>query len=170
MIDAEVARLRKLRNMALRVRAVAAIVSAHPTMQRPTVAVSAVIAWRLTRVVSGRLRAHPNLSFQQGPSSLRYFFHRALAIVIGTTARYRNRLLRAYTVQLQYLARELDDTRALTWDQDWSDTLGRAQRQLRRSIQELGGPADTAALAASSGANGRPVGAAAISDWPYLAI
>ena len=79
MIDAEVARLRKLRNMALRVRAVAELFSADPGMGHPTIAPSALIAWRVARVVSGRLRAHPNLAIQQDPSSLRYFFDRAFA-------------------------------------------------------------------------------------------
>src|SRR5271169_4755612 len=171
MIDAEVTRLRKLRNMALRVRAVAENFSAEPTMQHPMIALSAVLAWRLARVVSGRLRAHPNLNFQQEPSGLRYFFDHAVAYAIGATARYRSRMLRAYTAQLQYLARELDDTRALTWDQDWSDTLGRAQRQLHRSIQELGGSANAAVNAGSRAANGRPLDDGAMAaDWPYLAI
>jgi hypothetical protein len=170
MIDAEVARLRKLRNVALRVRAVAEMFGAEPTMQHPTIVPSAMIAWRVARVVSGRLRAHPNLTFQQGPSSLQYFLDRAAAFVIGTTARYRSRMLHAYTAQLQYLARELDDTRALTWDQDWSDTLGRAQRQLHRSIQELGGTADTAASAAWRTAERARGDAAIATDWPYLAI
>jgi hypothetical protein len=170
MIDAEVARLRKLRNMALRVRAVAEMFSADPGMQHATISPSAVIAWRVARVVSGRLRAHPNLSFQQGPASLRYFLDRAAAFVIGATARYRSRMLRAYTAQLQFFARQLADTRALTWDQDWSDTLGRAQRQLHRSIQELGGTADTAASPAWRTANGSRGKTAITADWPYLAI
>lgn len=170
MIDADVARLRKLRKMALRVRAVAKMFSAKPSMQHSTIAPSAIIAWRVARVVSGRLRAHPNLAFQQDPSSLQYFLDRAAASVIATTARYRRRMLRAYTAQLQNLARELDDTRALTWDQDWSDTLGRAQRQLYRSIQDLGGTADTALSAARRTAERARGDAAITTDWPYLAI
>jgi hypothetical protein len=170
MIDADVARLRRLRNLALRARAVAGMVNAEPTTQQHTIALSALIAWRLVRVVSGRLRAHPNLAYQQDPSSLRYVLDRASAIVIGAAARSRSRVLRAYTAQLQYLARELDDTRALTWDQDWSDTLGRAQRQLHRSIEELGGTTRAASAALRSRIGGPLVHEALSSDWPYLAI
>jgi hypothetical protein len=69
----------------------------------------------------------------------------------------------------------LEDTRALTWDQDWSDTLGRAQRQLRGLMQQL--PAVPRAaerrIAANSrlSVNGRRLDDVAIpNDWPYLAF
>jgi hypothetical protein len=174
MIDTEVMRLRKLRNMALRVRAVAAVLGTECTAQQRTIAMSALVSWRVARLVTGRLWAHPNLSYQNGPPRIRGMLDRAVAFAIGA-ARNRGHALRAYAVELQNLARELDDTRALTWDQDWSDTLGRAQRQLRGLMQEL--PAVPRAaerrIATNSrlSANGRRLDDVAIpNDWPYLAF
>jgi hypothetical protein len=164
MIDAEVARLRKLRNRALRVRALAEVLDAHRPSANRTIALSALISWRVARVVTGRLRAHPNLSYQQEPSRIHSWFDRADVFLIGTTARYADRGVRVYAAELQCLAREVDDTRALTRDQELSDTLGRAQRQFRRLLQELGGAPDNAALPRLD-TNPRPA-----ADWPYLAI
>jgi hypothetical protein len=175
MIDTEVMRLRKLRNLALRVRAVAAVLGTECTTQRRTIAMSALVSWRVARAVTGRLWAHPNLSYQKGPHRIRHMLDHAAACIIGATARHRGHASRAYAAQLQNLARELEDTRALTWDQDWSDTLGRAQRQLRGLMQQL--PAVPGAaerqIASNSrlSANGRPLDDVAIpNDWPYLAI
>ena len=178
MIDAEVARLRKLRNMALRVRALAEVLSTGRAGENLAIAMSRVVSWRVVRVVTGRLRAHPNLSYQNGPSRLRYGFNRAFAFLIGTTARYRRRGERLYAAQLQCFVRQLDDTRALTWEQELSDTLGRAQRQIRRLMQELAGAPDGTATPAASridagsrlASSGRPRGEAIETDWPYLAI
>ena len=175
MIDTEVMRLRKLRNMALRVRAVAAVLGTECKTQQRTLAMSALVSWRVARAVTGRLWAHPNLSYQKGPHRIRLMLDRAVAFVIGATARHRGHGLRAYAAQLQNLARELEDTRALTWDQDWSDSLGRAQRQLRGLMQQL--PAVPRAaerrIVANPrlSANGRRPDDVAISnDWPYLAF
>ena len=179
MIDADVMRLRQLRNMALRVRAVAAVLGTECTTQQSAIATSALVCWRVARLVTGRLWAHPNLSYQKRPHRIRHMLDRAVAFLIGATARNRGRALRAYAAQLQNLARELDDTRALTWDQDWSDTLGRAQRQLRGLMQQLPAvPSRTARvaerrIAASSrlSSNGRRLDDVAIpNDWPYLAF
>jgi hypothetical protein len=178
MIDTEVARLRKLRNMALRVRALAEVLGADRPGENPAIAMSRVISWRVVRVVTGRLRAHPNLSYQNGPSRVRCGVNRAFAFLIGTTARYRRRAERLYAAQLQCLVRQLDDTRALTWEQELGDTLGRAQRQIRRLMQELAGAADSTATPALSridtnpqlASSGRARGDAIESHWPYLAI
>ncbi len=179
MIDAEVMRLRKLRNVALRVRAIAAVLSTECTTQQRTIAMSALVSWRVARLVTGRLWAHPNLSYQKGPHRIRYMLDRAVAFAIGATARYRGHALRAYAAELQILARELDDARALTWDQDWSDTLGPAQRQLRGLMQQLPAvPSRTARVAerriaenSRLSANGRQLDDVAIpNDWPYLAF
>jgi hypothetical protein len=164
MIDAEVARLRKLRNRALRVRALAEVLNADRLGRDRPIALSALIAWRVARVVTGRLRAHPNLSYQQGPSRIRSWFDRADVFLIGTTARVADRGVRVYAAELQWLARELDDARALTRDQELSDALGRAQRQFRRLLQELAGAPDHAALPRLD-TSSRPA-----TDWPYLAI
>ena len=55
MIDTEVMRLRKLRNMALRVRAVAAVLGSECKTQQRTLAMSALVSWRVARAVTGRL-------------------------------------------------------------------------------------------------------------------
>jgi hypothetical protein len=179
MIDTEVMRLRKLRNMALRVRAVAAVLSTECTTQQRTIAISALVSWRVARLITGRLWAHPNLSYQKGPHRIRHLLDRAAAVVIGATLRHRGHAVRAYAAQVQNLARELDDTRALTWDQDWSDTLGRAHRQLRGVMQLLPAVASPTARVAERRiatnsrlpANGRRLDDVAISnDWPYLAF
>jgi hypothetical protein len=177
MMDTEVARLRKLRNMALRVRALAEVLSPDGPGENLAIATSRVISWRVVRVVTGRLRAHPYLSYRNGPSRVRCGFNRAFAFLIGTTARYRRRAERLYAAQLQCLVRQLDDTRALTWEQELSDTLGRAQRQIRRLVQELAGAPNTATHAlpridtnSRLASSGRARGDAIETDWPYLAI
>jgi len=167
MIDAEIARLRKLRNRALRVRALAEVCGSERPGGNRAMAASAIIAWRVIRVVTGRLRAHPYLSYQNGPSRTRCWFNACVAFLIGPLARHRGRGVRMFAAQLRCFARELDDARSLSWEQDWSDTLGRAQRQLRRSMRELAGAPDTATHAAS---NARTRGDAMPSDWPYLAF
>ncbi len=84
--------------------------------------------------------------------------------------------MHAYAARLQCLLRDLDDTRALTWDPHLSDTLGRAQMQMRRLLQELAGTQQAAAPAVmpridTTSTNGRTLGDVAIAtDWPYLAI
>jgi|SRR5271170_2503302 len=176
MTDAKVMRLRKLRDTALRVRALAEALGSDPRAENPVIAVSAVISWRVARVITGRLRAHPNLSYQKGPGQLRYFFIRAAAMLVAAAARYRDRVLPAYASQLQCLARELADTRALIWEPDWGDTLGRAQRQIRQATQDIGGASDRAAPSRADAdvllsSNERARGNAGIAaDWPYLAI
>ncbi len=176
MIDAEVLRLRRLRNRALQVRAVARILGRDRTPPNRPLAVSALISWRVARVVTGRLRAHPNLRYQKGPGRLRCWFNHAAAFLITATARGREGGLHAYAARLQCLLRDLDDTRALTWDPHLSDTLGRAQMQMRRLLQELAGTQQAAAPAVmpridTPSTNGRTLGDVAIAtDWPYLAI
>jgi len=179
MIDAEVVQLRKLRKMALRVRALAEGVGAQRSPQQGAVAMSALLSWSVARVVTGRLRGHPNLSCQKGPNRIRNMLNRAVAFLGGATDQYRGRALRAYATELHHLAREMADMRALTWDQDWSDTLGRAQGRLQGLMQQLPAvPSRSIWLAerridASSrpGANGRQLSDVGIcNEWPYLAF
>jgi len=171
MSDAKVVRLRKLRDTALRVRALAGHLGTDQRAENRSIVISAVISWRVARVISGHLRAHPNLSYQKGPSPIRYLLIRVAALLTGTTARYRGRALAVYAAQLQCLARELADTRALIWEPDWGDTLGRAQRQLRQTIQEVAGVSDHSAPLLPSRSHERAAANAGIAaDWPYLAI
>src|SRR5580698_5859088 len=136
MIDAEVLRLRKLRNVALRARALAKILDSD-SQEQSVFARSAVICWTIARVASGRLRAHPYLSYQQGPSRLRDLADGVLASLVAMNAGRRRRRLSTYAQELRNVTREVDDARALTWSPDLSDALGRMQVQMRRLTNEL---------------------------------
>jgi hypothetical protein len=179
MIDAEVLRLRKLRNVALRARALAKVLDSDSTQEQSAFARSAVICWTIARVASGRLRAHPYLSYQQGPSRLRDVADGLVASLVAMSARRRNRTVNVYAQQLQTVAHEVDDVRALTWSPELSDALGRMQIQLRRLAHEL----DLDALGESGIAmlpRAKAMARAATSNsleeitadtgWPYLAI
>jgi hypothetical protein len=168
MNDAEVARLRELRNVALRVRALAKGLGRDPTVEDPVFTKSAVLCWNIARIATGRLRAHPYLRYQKGPSLVRSWCDRIGASATAMLARYQGRSLVVHAAELQLLARELDDARALTWSPDLSDALGRAQWRMWRLVGELhvaeprehaiGEALRTEAKAGDSG------------DWPYLAI
>jgi hypothetical protein len=176
MIDAEVLRLRKLRNMALRARALAQVLQSDRDC---VFAKSAVICWGITRIVTGHLRAHPYRSYQQGPSRVRDLWVRMVVHARGFMASQR-RPLHLYGAELQSVARELDDVRALTRSADLSDALGRWQNQIRGLVKELDSAtrAETAALMPPRmetnlrvETGNRTAGAVAMaSDWPYLAI
>jgi len=71
MIDAEVLRLRDLRNMALRARALANSLDSGSLADDSVLARSAVTCWTIARIATGRLRAHPYLSYQKEPGQLR---------------------------------------------------------------------------------------------------
>ena len=177
MIDAEVMRLRKLRNVALRARALAKALESDCTDHR-VFAESAVNCWTIARIATGRLRAHPYLSYQQGPSQLREFADRAIASMAAFTARRQNRRFSCYAPELQGVAREVADVRALTWSADLSDALGRAQLQLRRLAQQLDAGAQHEVGAVSTPriktvraeAGGVLEEIATETNWPYLAI
>src|ERR1700685_652410 len=91
MIDTEVIRLRRLRHPDLRGRAIAAALDSDPAGRGSVFSASAQICWRIARVVTGRLRAHPYLSYQRGPSELRAVSHHVSATILGAIARYRGR-------------------------------------------------------------------------------
>ena len=180
MIDAEVARLRELRNVALRVRALAKGLDGNRAIENSVFTKSAVLCWNIARVATGRLRGHPYLSYQKGPSPVRSCSDRVAARAIGLLARYQGRSLNVQAAELQLLARELDDARALTWSPDLSDALGRAQMRMRRLIGELhvAAPSERRNSTASRtqaqvkiAAKENPPGDIGVaSDWPYLAI
>jgi hypothetical protein len=139
---------------------------------------SAVSCWRIAGVITGRLRAHPYLSYQRGPSELRGVYGRLIAGLLAGIARYRGRGLETISRELQRVARELDDARALTLSSDLSDALGRSQKQIRTLIKELdadarneaGSREDTVARAAARTGNGRDDAGSVAANWPYLAI
>jgi hypothetical protein len=187
MIDTEVMRLRRLRNTALKARALAAALDAaldsDPARRSSVFSRSAVTSWRIARVITGWLRAHPYLSYQRGPSAVRGVYDRLNAGLLSTIARYRGRSAHIFSRELRRVARGLDDARALTWSSDLSDSLGRSQMQIRTLIQELDADAHTAdahqqvasrheapARVEKHTADGRDDAGSVAENWPYLAI
>jgi hypothetical protein len=179
MIDtSEVIRLRRLRNTALRARAIAAALDSDPTERRSVLSAGAQLCWRIARLMTGRLRAHPYLSYQRGPSEVRAAYHRVSAAILGAIARYRGRPCQIYAGELRHVARELDDTRALTWSVDLSDALDRLLTQIRRLLQELDAGAlaeagvqrETAPRAGVRAEAVREEAKTIAGDWPYLAF
>ena len=179
MIDTEVVRLRKLRSVALRARALAKALESD-SIDDCVFANSAVLCWTISRIATGRLRAHPYLRYQQGPSRIRELIDRSIASMIALTARRRNRCFSVYAPELQSVSREVADARALTWSADLSEALGRAQLQLGRLAKQLDGGAQheggalarprikTVVRAEASG--GTLEDLATQTSWPYLAI
>lgn len=180
MIDAEVLRLRKLRNVALRARALARTLDSDSAEGRSVFARSALTCWTIARIASGRLQAHPYLSYQRGPSRLRGLADSLVASLIALNARRQNRRFGVYAQQLQSVARELDDVRSLTLAPDLSDVLGRMQIQMSRLANELdrGALSETGATlvphakaAMGCAETSEPLDdIAADNSWPYLAI
>jgi hypothetical protein len=179
MIDAEVLRLRRLRDIALRTRALGNVLDSVSTVEHSVFARSAFLCWTVARIATGRLRAHPYLSYQQGPSRLRAMTDRVFAALLSWSARRRNRAFTVCGEELQAVAREVDDVRALTWSADLSDALGRMQMQIRRLANEFergaqietGGTALPRAIAVARVEPSNSLdGLAAENSWPYLAI
>jgi hypothetical protein len=175
MIDAEVSRLRNLRDIALRARALA---NSLDSDSDSVLARSAVICWTIARIATGRLRAHPYLSYQKGPGRLRELADRLLASLVALNARRGNRCLSVFALELQAVASRVDDVRALTWSPDLSDALGRMQIQIRRLANELelGALEESGAIvmprvqAAVRAETGDSVNISVENNWPYLAI
>ena len=167
MIDKEVARLRRLRATALRVRSIAqALGSSDALLNRGSCA-----AWRVARTASGRLRAHPYDSFQKDPG-IGVIVANSLAAAnaaIGVKTRHQG-LLR-FETHLRSLARELSDFRALTCASDLNDSFGRSQSEIRALLAALA--YETGGVHAWEASAMVPVtnaGSAITvdSDWPYL--
>src|ERR1700678_4752470 len=114
MIDTEVIRLRQLRNTALRARAIAVALNALHAESGSVLSRSALTCWRIARIITGKLRAHPYQSYQRDGGYLRSVFDGAVAALIGVLAKYRGGLFGRYSMRLQRVAREIDDPRALT--------------------------------------------------------
>ena len=176
MINSEVMRLRQLRNTALKARAIAAAFDSDTARTDSVYSRSAQTCWRIARVVTGTLRAHPYISFQRGPSELRAAYHGCSALVAGVVARYRGRSLHTYLQQLQRVGRELDDARALTRSADLSDTLGRSQAQIHALIRELkvGARDEAGYLESVPRVDARTAvqgdAASVAGNWPYLGL
>ena len=171
MIDAEVMRLRRLRDTALRARALAAVLTTSDRRRHSVFSRSAVSCWQIARTITGRLRGHPDLSYQRGPSELRTLVDGIRANVLGSVARDRKRSLAMLAYEVRGVARELDDARALTWSAELSDDFGRAQIQVRRLIAELGNTRLVAGLRSARVRGAIPQDENGVAgNWPYLAF
>ena len=176
MIDTEVIRLRQLRNTALRARAIALALNAvHPTGDS-VLPRSALACWRIARVITGKLRAHPYQSYQRDAGYLRSVYDGVIATSMAVLAKYRGGPSGRYSTRLQKVARALDDARALTWSPALSDTFGRSQAEIRTLLKELAADAREATASrieegaglTMTGARGDGTGVAA--NWPYLGL
>ncbi|MDB6083369.1 MAG: hypothetical protein JWN43_1250 [Gammaproteobacteria bacterium] len=186
MVDAEIERLRRLRGAALRMRAVALALDdvGSPDRDRALLQRGACAAWRISRAVSGRLRAHPYERFRKD-AGLGVVLTNSLAAALAAFASRSPRLALAKVEgQLKRLARELDHARALTWTAELSDSFGRSQTEIRLLMAEFECQTRTPAGARASGGDRRSESLASIgprdtrasgyvatdTDWPFLAF
>jgi hypothetical protein len=178
MIDTEVVRLRQLRTAALKARALAVAMDSYPSRNGEIFSRSAVSCWRIARVVTGRLRAHPYLSYQRDASPARALFDRVIAHLLAAISQRQGQGLRTFLAEMKRVAREVDNARALTWSADLSDSLGRSQTEIRRLIKEVEAGARKESGTPVESAYARDPGVKLIGDepggvagnWPYLAF
>jgi hypothetical protein len=179
MVDAEVLRLRKLRNVALRARALSKFLESDSSSGESIFAKGTVVCWTIARIATGRLRAHPYLSYQKGRGALANLADETIAAALAMMARGNDGGLRAYARQLAAVAREVDDVRALTWSAELSDALGRMQVQMRALTKQLDcslpvkstlEPRPRANAAVRAETSNSLAGIAVDDSWPYLAI
>lgn len=178
MIDPEVARLRRLRDEALRIREIARALEAAPWAKSDQLlARGACASWRIARLASGKLVAHPYLRYQKSAGVGTLVGNRLLATYLALLCKERVQGLKLYESRLHGLARQLDDARALTWSTEFSDSLGRSQAEIKSLLQLIAtetqsAPAPARLPVRAAGANGL-VGELAQGiegDWPYLAL
>jgi hypothetical protein len=178
MIDPEVARLRRLRAVALRVRAIARMLGSRPyALNDSLLGRGAGASWRIARAVSGRLKAHPYASYQQDPGFGQQVCDTLLASFLALGIKDRPRALAKYESHLCALERQLADVRALTWAPDLSDSLSRSQFEIDSLLEavarETGSRYDSMQLAPSRAVTAN--GAGDFTDpidgiWPYMAF
>jgi hypothetical protein len=189
MIDPEVARLRRLRDEALRVREIARrLGTARWAADDSLLERGACASWRIVRMTTGKLVEHPYPRYHQGAGVGTLFGNRVGAEWIFLGSKDRAAGLKTFAAELESLARQLGDARALTWSTDFSDALGRSQNELKNLLQtlatEIQGAKTEPALvetrlpsrterAASAVRTDRLAGELAKgfeTDWPYLAF
>jgi hypothetical protein len=187
MTDPEVARQRRLRDEALRVREIARRLGATRWgSEEPLLARAACASWRIVRVVTGKLMEQPYLPYQRGAGIAALIDNRLAAEWIALISKNRSSGLKAYACELQSLARRLDDVRALTWSTEFSGALGRSQSEIKTLLRTLaveihGAETESLALAACAPVRGADTSSIPRSlageiaegfdpDWPYLAL
>jgi hypothetical protein len=133
MIDAEVERLRRLRGSALQLRAVARALGRRRSAKDDEALFhqGRCAAWRIARTATGRLRAHPHIRYQKDAGLGTLLKNSIVAAAAWITATNRHRAMTGFGAHLRAVLRELDNTRALTWAVELSDTFGRSQGELR---------------------------------------
>ena len=131
----EVTRLRRLRKTALKLRALALALNAgkHDGAYER----ASLLSWRVARIATGQLRAHPYRSYQRDPGYFESGADRFNSYLQAVVANMRGQGMRIFLQEITAAARELDDTRALTLSSDLSDALGRAQQNMRALIDEV---------------------------------
>jgi hypothetical protein len=156
-----------MREAALEARALSRVLDntgRHDSAQ----ASAGLLCWRVARIATGRMRAHPYTSHESIPNPVA-----PRALMAGFIAAQRGRRMGALLRELKFLSRVLDDTRALTLSPDLSDALGRVQVHMRQLMDEiaakarfeLGARQDSVAAATDSIDR-----ASAPSASPYLAL
>jgi hypothetical protein len=175
-LNDEVTRLRRLRQSALKVRALAMVLTdghgADRLFER-----AALLHWRIARIATGRLRSHPYQNYQRDPSFFESGSDRLAANLVGTLANLRGRPTVTFLRELRLAARELDDTRALTLSAELSDALGRAQTSMRnllddaeqQALMEAGSEAE-APIDAAGAISARSLSASSYASSSYLAL
>jgi len=132
----EITRLRKMRQVALDVRVLARLL--NDTERRDSAAGrAAVLCWRIARIATARLRAHPHRAYHSDPGLLESVMGSLRAVLFAAPAIYRKRPLSGLQRELLGLSRVIDDVRALTLSPDLSDALGRGQVAMRQLLDEI---------------------------------
>jgi hypothetical protein len=173
MNDPEVARLRRLRDAALRSRAIARVLLHAGGGRDPLLQRVACACWRIARAVSGRLTAHPYPKYQQGPSLTSVLSHALRARFVALSRRSRARALNESRTELAHLGRLLADVRAVTLTPDLNETLGRSQWELDTLLTVLEREMRTGAADVRIPAREAPAAELEpplATDWPYLAL
>jgi hypothetical protein len=104
--------------------------------------------------------------------------NRLFASFLATITKDRVKALKRFESQVHALIRHLDDTRALSWSSNFSDTLGRSQYELQSLLEDLAQITKSAVPAAErlpkrANPTDSLVGELARTvegDWPYLAF
>ncbi len=86
--------------------------------------------------------------------------------------------LKHFESQLRTLEKRLDDTRALSWSSDFSDTLGRSQYEIGSLLEDLAQVTGSRVTPAERLPKRAPRGESLVGnlastvqgDWPYLAF
>jgi hypothetical protein len=129
MID-EVLRLRKLRKGALTLRALGRAFSAHGAFEpdRASLPVT-LLSWRVARIATGQLRAHPHHPFRRDPGVAERAMRALQVLFTALHCRSRLRRERLFLEEFAAFKHLIDDVRSLTRSAELSDSLGRAQSQ-----------------------------------------